>query len=102
MGNSQETAQAIIRQMGGLGRLRAMVNARDFVALGNGVQFAFSGSRKANKARITLSAGDFYTLELFKIRKRGLEVEAVYEAEGLYWDQLKPIFEAETGLYLSL
>lgn len=95
------TARIILDQMGGVGKLRAMVSAYDFVVLNNAVQFRFKGCRKANTCRITLNYQDLYCFELFKIGK-DLMLKPIFEADGLFWDNLKPTFEKETGLYLSL
>ena len=95
-------ATTIINQMGGFGKLRAMVGANGFVGDSNSVQFSFKGSRKFNKCRIILNANDTYTFELWKYNKRTLDMKKVYEIDNLYWDMLKPVFESETGLYLSL
>ena len=96
-------AKIIIQQMGGFGRLKAMVGAHDFVGDENSVQFGFKGCRKANKCRVILDYGsDTYNFELWHLNKRTWDFSKVYEIEGIYFDMLKPIFEDETGLYLSL
>jgi len=93
-------AETILQQLGGTGALLAMVGAHDFVGDDHGVQFAFRGSRKANKCRIILTADDLYTVEFWRIR--GLDYVQVYEQDGLYADVLRTVFERETGLRLSL
>jgi hypothetical protein len=89
---------------GPTGRLKAMVNARDFVQSSeeNYVQFTFSGFRGANKCRITLRADDTYDLEFFKYNRRTFECPRVTIMGGVYCDMLKDCFENFTGLYLSL
>ena len=107
---NQEIAQTIIQQMGGFGRLQAMVGAKDFVALtpseseahGPGILFNFKGSRKANKCRVTLSWNDTYRFELYKYNRRTLKCPKVFEIDDIYCDMIIQIFEEETGLYLSL
>lgn len=96
------TAETIIKQMGGTRILSAMIGARNFAGDETSIQFSFKGSRKVNKCRIILDASDTYTLELWKINKRTFEMTKVYELDGLYHDMLTPVFEQETGLYLSL
>ena len=101
----QEIGQEIIKQMGGHGRLRAMVSANNFMLPDEpGIIFMFKGSKIANKCRVTYLPGrDLYRLELFKYTsKRYSHCPVVYEIEDIYHDMLKPIFEQETGLYLSL
>ena len=96
-----QVAETIIRQMGGFGKLTAMIGASDFAADETSVQFSFKGCRKANKCRVTLLADDTYRCELFRF-DRSFNMHTVYSQDGLYWDMLKPVFESETGLYLSL
>jgi hypothetical protein len=97
-----QLAQTIINQMGGTGRLSAMIGANNFVTTENGVQFSFKGSRKANRCTVTLDASDTYTMKLYKVNARTFDFSMTAEHEDLYWDMLKPVFERETGLYLSL
>lgn len=103
----QEVAHTILRQLGGLGKLRAMIGIHSVVALGEsdqedrgGVQFGFKGSHKVNKCRIILDHSDTYTFELWKITKKSWT--KVYELTDIYCDMLIDLFESETGLYLSL
>lgn len=104
---TQEITSIIIRQLGGMGKLRAMVNARNFMIDNNpeegiaSLHFQFSGSRKAKKCIITLLADDTYRMTLGKVN-RNLEWKEHYNESGLYWDMLIPEFERETELYLSL
>ena len=96
-------AHTIIQQMGGFGKLKAMVGAYDFTGSDKSVQFSFKGSRKANKCRVVYDYGDdLYIFELWKYNKRTFEIKQVYELKGAYCDMLISLFESETGLYLSL
>jgi len=99
-----QIAKTIIEQMGGFGRLGAMVNGRDYMARDAGVQFSFSGKRGMNKCVVDLDfATDTYSMEFWFFNKRTGECGRVGDrAEGLYCDMLKPYFEQRTGLYLSL
>ena len=101
---NKEIAATIVEQLGGMGRLSAMVNARDWVALDKGLQFTFAGKRGMNKCLVHLNADDTYTLELWncRIRKGEFINEMKYQAEGVYFDMLVDLFERHTGLYLSL
>lgn len=82
--------------------MSAMLGTKFFVAVDQGLQFDFKGCRKANKCRVTLNPDDTYKFELFKFNRRTLECPQVYELDGVYWDMLKPVFENETKLALSL
>ncbi len=101
----QQISQIIIEQMGGFGRLEAMIAAKNFMTTDDpvGLRFQFSGSKKANICKITLLASDTYKFELFKYtRVKYAHCPVVYEVEGVYDDMLKSVFEQETGLYLTL
>ncbi len=93
-------AAEILNQMGGSGRLAAMVGARDFVNTGRGLRFRFQGCKAANVCHIVLDADDTYTVEFYSIR--GINVRKVSEESGHFCDTLRPYFETVTGLYLSL
>ncbi len=97
-----EVAQTIIDQMGGLGKLRAMVGATNFLASDNSVSFQFKGCRKAKKCIVTLLPSDTYQMQLGKLDPKTFDWVELYNEKGLYNDMLKPVFESQTGLYLSL
>ena len=101
-------AETTLAQLGGPGRLKAMIGAKDFMSDDEGrtLRFKFTGSKKANFLKITLVA-DTYTLAFMKIgrlNKKTYEtpVIAVAEIEGVHAEQLAAIIENVTGLYLSL
>ncbi|MFI9507220.1 hypothetical protein [Nocardia sp. NPDC052566] len=98
----QAAARTILEQLAGSQRrLIAMVGARDFLVLENGVAFRImANAAKARNVRITLSGDDTYCMEFGNIR--GLEFKVRRSFEGLYFDQLREIFEQTTELYLSL
>tara|TARA_R100001510_G_C7529164_1_gene121347 strand:+ start:147 stop:380 length:234 start_codon:yes stop_codon:yes gene_type:complete len=77
-----------------------MVGAHTFLDHGNAIGFKFKGCRRLGYCKITLNGDDTYTMLLGKIRK--YELTNVQTIEGLYWDQLKEVFEGRTGLYLTL
>ena len=58
-------AKTIIEQMGGAGKIRAMVGVKTFVVSEDGVSFQFKGSRKMNCVKITLDPSDTYTMTLY-------------------------------------
>lgn len=100
--SEKTVALTIIQQMGGFGKLSAMVSANSFLYSDTSVSFQFKGCRKAKKCIIKLLPDDTYQMELGKLNMKTLEWESLYKEDGLYWDMLKPVFESETGLYLSL
>lgn len=95
-----QVAKTIADQLGGAGRLRAMVGAYNLAADKSSLTFRFKGNRKINTVRITLDAADTYSVEFIQIRN--FEVKTVTEYSGVYADRLRDVFEAATGLYLSL
>jgi len=96
---NKEIASTIISQLGGFNKLTAMTGAYNFVALDSGVAFKIK-NRSANYIKIILTPMDLYDLEIGRIR--GTTYKVVKSANGLYSDQLKPIIEKTTGMYLSL
>lgn len=99
-----EIAKTIIGQMGGQGKLRAMVGAHDFIVTDSGVQFGFKGSKKANKVVIDLTPMDLYDVKFYKINMRNIDKSLipVDTTEGAYDDMLIDLFEGATGLSLHL
>lgn len=99
-----EIAKEILNQLGGTSRLSVMVNAKYFavqkVGENEGVSFRFSGSRKTNYVLIVLNSIDLYDIQFGKIHGNNFKV--VSEFKNIYADQLRHIFERETGLYLRL
>jgi len=80
-----------------MGRLTAMIDMYDLVIGDSAVYFEFKGSRKANRILIEYDCTtDLYNMAIF----RG--AVTVARVGGLYAEDLKPIFERVTGLYLSL
>jgi len=105
---TEAQASTLIRQMGGMGKLTAMLGASGF---GRGstdghpsLTFKFKGSKKANVVTIILDPSDTYTLRFAKMASAAkfYEVTPAGEFSGVYADALKPTFERFTGLYLSL
>jgi len=79
-----------------------MVGADKFAALDGlgGVQFNFKGSNKTNYFEARLTADDLYHIKFYKVKK--FKAKTVLDEYGIFWEDLKPIFERFTGLYLSL
>lgn len=88
----------------GMNRLVTMVEAKNFVQSENDnwvrFQFMKSSGTKARYVQITLNGSDLYDVEFYRMWK--LEKKVVSVHENVYFDQLKALFEAETGFYLSL
>jgi len=98
----EQIAKTIIAQMGGTGKLSAMVNGRQYLILEAGVQFTFSGKRGMNKCVVKLTPADTYDMEFWYINARTAKCVKKAEFKGVYNDMLIDLFETTTGLYLSL
>lgn len=94
-----QTAQTIINQMGGAGKLQAMVGACSFSSDETSVSFRFSGSRKFKAIKIELTPEDLYKVTFFNLH--GSKITKV-EFENISCDMLINLFETETGLALLL
>jgi hypothetical protein len=92
-------AQTILNQLGGMKRLVIMTGAYNFVASSNAVSFRIK-NRKVNYIKITLNGNDLYDLKFSRIVKYNENV--VKEYNDIYFDQLIPIFEETTGMYLRM
>lgn len=95
--NNMAIANEISKQMGGNGKLKAMIGAKDFMAIENGFAFKYP---KAKYVKITLNGKDLYDVEFSSIRGGKQKVLNTYN--DVYATDLKGLFERETGLYLSL
>lgn len=96
-----DVAMTILKQMGG-NRVKAMLGVKQFIAHGDALSFKFSNRKasKGNYVKITLRPDDTYDMEFSRIVK--YEAKSVKKYKGIHADQLKPIFEKQTGLRLSL
>ena len=104
---TQQVATTIINQLGGFGKLKAMINMRDLTAgekkNGNSVMtFKFSGSRKFNMCEIELNGMDLYDIKLMKFSPKYCTISNESVSNDLFNDMLIEHFEGKTGLYLSL
>jgi len=94
-----EIAKIILQQLGGQGRLVVMTGAYNFVALRNGVSFKIK-NRSVNYVEIKLNGKDLYDVKFGRIAVGKLKVKS--EHNDVYFDELIPLFEKQTGMYLRL
>jgi hypothetical protein len=99
-GTTGETtvAKVILEQLGGINKLVVMTGAYNFVALPSGIYFKIK-NRKVNYVKIRLNEKDLYDVLFGKIVSGKVKTQS--EHFDVYFDQLKPIFEKETGMYLT-
>lgn len=98
-------ANTILAQLGGRGRLEAMIGAKNFLGDAKSLQFRFAAPAKngANSVRVQLDASDTYTVEFCKIgRAPDFNCTTINLFSFVYDDQLVPVIESETGLRLAL
>ena len=104
-------AKTIIHQLGNIAL--NMLGAYMLVNLGDGLQFRFKGSTKANLIQIILDPCDTCTLKFWKvsIKKkkiaedflfRQMDWELISSKNGIYCDMLHDVIEQETGIYTQL
>ena len=93
-----EIGKTIAQQMGGPGRLRIMLGAKEVVLLPNGLRFKWPNKERSlgNVCVITLRGDDTYDMEFLNGAK------SVKKFEGIYADALVSTFEQQTGWYLSM
>lgn len=100
-----EIAGVILQQLGGRG-FTAMTGARNYTAISNGLAFrlpARFASKGINSVRIVLTPMDVYSVEFWKIGPAPkFTRHLVSSFDNVYNDNLRELFERETGLYLSL
>lgn len=97
---ANNTANVILNQLGG-GRFLAMTGASGLVSSATTLHFSLPRNRsKANKAAITLTSDDLYTLELFSIR--GFNVKMQATRTRVQADRLRATFTELTGLETAL
>lgn len=96
-----EIANEILRQLGG-GKFLAMTGAKNLIGHERALSLRIPMRTKngANYLKITLTHRDTYDMEFGSVR--GVKYTVKGRLTDVYNDQLRPVFEAETGLYTSL
>ena len=97
---TNQVAETILEQLGGAGKLKAMINAKNFSGSDNSLTFRFSMNTKMNCVKIVLNAMDTYDLTFYKIKK--FDFPVIEELTDVYADNLISAIEDTTGLCLSL
>ncbi len=94
--------ETTLEQLGGAGRLCAMIGAHTFTQSDKTLTFKFKARAKngANCIQVTLDPSDTYTVKFYSLR--GLSMKVKGEFSDVYNDCLRRVIESETGLYLSL
>ena len=98
-----DVANTILAQLGGAGRLTAMIGAKHFVGDATSLTFKWTApsTNKANCAVITLDReADAYTVRFCRVAR--LDVAEKGTREGVQLAELRRVIEGATGLRLSL
>lgn len=98
-----DVGKTILEQMGGIGRLRAMTGAKDFVTYPDGVAFKFPNRQrsKGNYVKVVWNRGpDDYTMEFQNLTSTSAKKVKTYKNIGV--EQLIELFQKQTGLFLRL
>ena len=104
MTTNPTVAIAIIDQLGGRMFLR-MTGAKDMIAYPNGIKLripARMAKNGINGMSIMLNGSDLYDVQFLKVNMTKQTHVIVSEHHDMFNDQLRELFERETGLYTSL
>ena len=96
----QFIARTILDQLGGQSKLVAFTGAYNFFLIKNGIAFKIK-NRKVNYIQITLNGKDLYDINFLRVSFTKNTSKTISSFEDVYFDSLIPIFEKETGMYLS-
>lgn len=100
-----EISNTIISQLGG-NKFKAMTGAKNFsykIEENFNTTLTFKigqNSKRVNHVKITLNASDLYDVQFLYCSVKGIKV--LSSLEGVYAEDLRDIFETNTGLYTSL
>ena len=95
-------AQTILKQLGGQGRLSAMLGAKNFLDHGNALSFKFPNRArsKPNYVKVELAPDDTYTVHFARIGS--INFKPLGQLEGVHVGQLRQVIEDRIGLRLRL
>lgn len=91
-----QVAETILQQLGGRGRLSAMLGANNFVGDHNSLTFRWKARSTWKGLKVTLQGDDTYTLMFFRVR--GGKTTLHTPIGQVYAEDLIRVCEHETGL----
>lgn len=99
--SADDVGRVILDQMGGAGRLRAMLGAR-MTLIPHGVQILWPNKQRTrgNMVEIILQSNDTYDMTFYNASSAGKKL--VKKHDNVYFDQLIELFERQTGWFLRL
>ncbi len=94
----------ILQQMGGAGRLKAMLGATLLRSeKGLVIKFPNPQAKRGNHVTIEVEPGsDTYSMSFFSISNRGMTAKPVRTVRSVYAEDLVRVFEAQTGLSIRI
>ena len=97
---TQTVANTILEQLGG-NQFLAMTGARNLLVGDRHLSFRVTHAKnKANYVHIKLNGSDLYDVEFLNYRTNAIRTVSVHN--NIYADQLRGVFERETGLLTML
>lgn len=100
--SAKEVAETIYQQLGGR-RFAFMVGVKHMYIVNEklgGISIRFTASRKVNYLKVVLIGDDLYDVEFGKVH--GSKYKVTYTQDRVYADELRSIFEEQTGLRTKL
>lgn len=99
---TNNVANTILAQLGG-SRFIAMTGAKNLLYGASELQMQIGrNAKRVTHVRIHLAADDTYTVDFYRVAKRGLKVDTLSAHSMIYCDQLQELFTRETGMHTSL
>lgn len=102
--SNDAVALTILCQLGG-NQFVAMTGARNMLVFPTGLKFSIPShmaNNKINTVQVTLNGDDLYDVDFLKVNMQKQINTVVSAHRGIYCDQLRELFERETGLRTSL
>ncbi len=99
---TKKVYEIILKQLGGVGKLKAMIGINKIRYGDNTLCFNFKGSRKANMCQIKLNGNDLYDIKFYYYDKKNIKLYTKEDFKDIYASQLKELFKNYTGLNLCL
>lgn len=82
----------IIKQLGGFDHLHLVCGFREFSALEDGLQFrVVHMPRRVTHVSVRLLPDDTYSIALFCLNRKTLEMVDKDKASGVMWEDLRPV-----------
>lgn len=102
-----EIQKTILQQLGGLGRLTALIGVKSIYTGSDAelrIRWSARGKKKINVVSVSLRPDDYYDVTFAANGRSPLALPLLVTSryEGVGCEDLVRIFEEETGLYLTL